>query len=165
MRRVTGLGGVFFKANDPQKLYEWYDRHLGIKKGDYGVSFLWRESNDPKKTGMTLWTLFPKESKYFDPSRAGFMLNYRVENLDGLLEALRQEGVEIDPKREDADYGRFAWIIDPEGNRIELWEPPAPAKPKKTAAKSRPKAAKKRKKTVTSSKLQATRKSKKKKKH
>jgi len=128
MRRVTGLGGVFFKTNDPQKMYEWYDRHLGIKKGEHGVSFLWRDAEDTKKTGMTAWALFPRDTKYFDPSRANFMLNYRVEDLDALLDALRKEGVQIDPRREDYDYGRFAWIMDPEGNRIELWEPHEPQK-------------------------------------
>jgi len=144
MRRVTGLGGVFFKTSDPQKMYEWYDRHLGIKKGEHGVSFLWRDAEDTRKIGMTAWALFPRDTKYFDPSRANFMLNYRVEDLDALLEALRKEGVEIDPKREDYDYGRFAWIMDPEGNRIELWQPLEPAaKPKKAAPSSQRKAAKK----------------------
>lgn len=144
MRRVTGLGGVFFKANDPQKLYEWYDRHLGIKKGEHGISFLWREAENAKKLGMTAWALFAKDTRYFDPSRANFMLNYRVENLDALLEALRSEGVEIDPKREDYDYGRFAWIMDPEGNRIELWEP-LEAAPQKAAPSSKSQAARKSK--------------------
>ena len=85
----------------------------------------WREADDPEKPGTTVWSLFKKDSKYFDPSQSGFMINYRVENLDALLELLQQEGVEIDPKRENTEYGRFAWIMDPEGNRIELWEPPA----------------------------------------
>jgi predicted enzyme related to lactoylglutathione lyase len=79
------------------------------------------EDNNP---GMTVWSLFPEDTKYFNPSGSSFMVNYRVENLDELLKALREEGVEIDPKREDSEYGRFAWITDPEGNRIELWEPP-----------------------------------------
>src|SRR6266571_2478060 len=114
MRRVTGLGGVFFKTSDPQKMYEWYDRHLGIKKGEHGVSFLWRDAEDTKKIGMTAWALFPRDTKYFDP------------------------------KREDYDYGRFAWIMDPEGNRIELWQPIEPAaKPKKAVPSSQRKVAKK----------------------
>ena len=126
MRRVIGLGGVFFKSTDPKNLYAWYERHLGIKedkKGE-GVTFPWRRPEDPSSQTLTAWAIFPRDTKYFGPSTASFMLNYQVEDLDALLEALRAEGVTIDPKREDYDYGRFAWIIDPEGNRIELWEPP-----------------------------------------
>jgi predicted enzyme related to lactoylglutathione lyase len=126
MERVTGLGGIFFKANDPEKLYAWYDKHLGIKaKPGEGGMFKWRDVDDPQKVGMTVWSIFKQTTKYFEPSKAGFMLNYRVKNLDEVLAALRAEGVWIDEKREDHDYGRFAWIMDPEGNRIELWEPPA----------------------------------------
>jgi len=88
------------------------------------VAFHWRDADDPEKRGLTAWSIFPRESKYFDPSRAGHMINYLVEDLDALLELLKEEGVEIDPHREDYDYGQFAWIMDPEGNRIELWEPP-----------------------------------------
>jgi predicted enzyme related to lactoylglutathione lyase len=126
MKRVTGIGGVFFKAADPEKLYEWYEKHLGLKRepGGEGVSLHWSDPEDPERAGMTVWSLFKKDSKYFDPSRSSFMINYLVDNLDALLAALKEEGVEIDPKREDYDYGRFAWIMDPEGNRIELWEPP-----------------------------------------
>lgn len=123
MKRVTGLGGVFFKADNPEKLYEWYEHHLGLKREGGGVIFRWRGAEDKKQEGMTVWSIFPRESTYFDPSKAPFMLNYRVENLDAILDALRAEGVTIDPHREDYDYGRFAWILDPEGNRIELWEP------------------------------------------
>jgi predicted enzyme related to lactoylglutathione lyase len=126
MKRVTGIGGIFFKAQDQEKLYQWYEKHLGIQRepGSQTAALHWREADDPQRPGMTVWALFEKETKYFDPSRAPFMINYRVDDLDALLEALRAEGVEIDPKREDYDYGRFAWIMDPEGNRIELWEPP-----------------------------------------
>jgi predicted enzyme related to lactoylglutathione lyase len=88
------------------------------------VSFRWREADDPERRGLTAWAIFPEKTKYFDASRSNCMINYRVDDLHALLEALRAEGVEIDPKREDCDYGRFAWIMDPEGNRIELWEPP-----------------------------------------
>jgi predicted enzyme related to lactoylglutathione lyase len=84
----------------------------------------WREVNDSQSKGMTVWSIFPRSTKYFAPSHSGFMINYRVENLDALLEALNEEGVQVDPHRKDSDYGRFAWIMDPEGNRIELWEPP-----------------------------------------
>jgi catechol 2,3-dioxygenase-like lactoylglutathione lyase family enzyme len=124
-KRVIGIGGIFFKAEDPEKLYGWYERHLGIKgKPNVGAMFPWRRPEDPASETLTVWSIFPKNTAYFNPSKAPFMINYQVEDLDALLEVLRAEGVTIDPKREDADYGRFAWIIDPEGNRIELWEPP-----------------------------------------
>ncbi|HXZ80204.1 MAG TPA: VOC family protein [Terriglobales bacterium] len=123
MERATGIGGIFFKCDDPEKMYQWYEKHLGLKRVGGAVGFEWRHK-DEDKPGMTVWSLFPRTSTYFDPSQANFMINYCVENLDALLERLRAEGVEIDPKREDHEYGRFAWIMDPEGNRIELWEPP-----------------------------------------
>jgi predicted enzyme related to lactoylglutathione lyase len=125
MKRVTGLGGLFFKAKDPKAMYEWYGKHLGIPASPgSGAMFHWREADDPEKTGMTVWSIFPDDTKYFNPSTAPFMMNFRVENLDELLKALREEGVAIDPKAEEHEYGKFAWITDPEGNRIELWEPP-----------------------------------------
>ena len=125
MKRVSGLGGIFFKADHPEKLYAWYEKHLGLQRqAQEAVVFNWRQADDPEKSGMTVWSIFPKDTKYFYPSRSSFMMNFIVEDLDGLLAALREEGVEVDPKREDYDYGRFAWIMDPEGNRIELWEPP-----------------------------------------
>ena len=125
MKRVTALGGIFFKADHPEKLYAWYEKHLGLQRqAEEAVVFNWRQADDPEKSGMTVWSIFPKDSRYFDPSRSSFMMNFIVEDLDELLAALREEGVEVDPKREDYDYGRFAWIMDPEGNRIELWEPP-----------------------------------------
>ena len=126
MKRVTGIGGIFFKSGDPDKLYQWYETHLGIRQSSdgSGATFEWREIDDSAKTGMTVWSIFPHTTKYFDPSRSGFMINYRVDDLDTLLEELTKAGVEIDPRREDYDYGRFAWITDPDGNRIELWEPP-----------------------------------------
>ncbi len=135
MQRVTGLGGVFFKARDPQNLYRWYERHLGLKRDASGTSvcFFWREMRGHAK-GMTAWSLFPRNTRYFRPSRANFMLNYRVKDLDRVLKALRREKVWIDPKREDYEYGRFAWILDPEGNRIELWQPPK----EKRAARRKP---------------------------
>jgi predicted enzyme related to lactoylglutathione lyase len=126
VKRVTGIGGIFFKAENPGKLYKWYEEHLGIKSEPNGAGAMlhWREDDNPERRGMTIWSLFDKNTKYFEPSRAPFMLNYRVEDLDALLALLRAEGVEVDPKREVYDYGRFAWITDPEGNKIELWEPP-----------------------------------------
>jgi len=126
MKRVTGIGGIFFKAKNPKELNAWYERHLGLKpSADAGgsVIFKWRDEDDPDKDGVTVWALFPADTEYFNPGKASFMINYRVDNLDAVLEALKAEGVTIDPKREDYDYGRFAWIMDPEGNRIELWEP------------------------------------------
>jgi predicted enzyme related to lactoylglutathione lyase len=126
MAKVTGLGGVFFKAEDPAKQYEWYEKHLGIQRepDGSGAVFHWREAGNPEQPGMTIWSIFPHHTQYFGPGKAPFMMNYRVDDLDALLTRLAAEGVEIDPKREDYEYGKFAWIVDPEGNRIELWEPP-----------------------------------------
>jgi len=125
MKRVTGIGGIFFKSKNPEKLYRWYEKNLGIEREPHGqgAAFRWRELKS-REEGATAWAAFPKNTRYFRPSRAAFMINYRVANLDALLRALRKAGVWIDPKRDDSDYGRFAWIMDPEGNRIELWEPP-----------------------------------------
>jgi predicted enzyme related to lactoylglutathione lyase len=127
MQRVTGFGGLFFKAEDAEALYVWYEKHLGLVRGQEGaVTFQWRGNDNQQLGGMTVWAIFPKTTEYFKPSQAPFMMNFRVANLDALLQALKEEGVEIDPHREDYDYGRFAWIMDPEGNRIELWEPCTP---------------------------------------
>jgi len=120
MRRVIGLGGVFFKARDPEKLYAWYEKHLGITR-DSAQSATFRHKGDER--GIVVWSIFPAATTYFDPSPSPLMLNYRVENLDALLDVLAAEGVHVDPKREEYDYGKFGWIMDPEGNRIELWEP------------------------------------------
>ena len=122
MKRVTGIGGVFFKSQDPKSLKDWYREHLGIDAGDYGATFDWRDKDDPNKSGQTVWSPFPQDTKYFDPSSAPFMINYRVADLVGLQAALRNEGVEVSDVQDDG-YGRFAWAADPEGNRIELWEP------------------------------------------
>ncbi len=128
MKRVTGIGGIFFKAQDPAKLKNWYSEHLGVSLAEDGSSiFQWRELEKPEQVGMTVWSLFPKDTDYFNPSTAPFMINYRVEDLAALLEQLRKEGVPVDTRVEEYDYGRFAWIMDPEGNRIELWEPPKDA--------------------------------------
>ena len=123
MGRVTGLGGVFFKSQDPKRLYAWYERHLGLRREEGGVFFRWRDA-ESGAPGTTVWAVFENGSTYFDPSRAPFMLNYRVDNLDLLLEKLRAADAQVDERREDSQYGRFAWVTDPDGNRIELWEPP-----------------------------------------
>jgi catechol 2,3-dioxygenase-like lactoylglutathione lyase family enzyme len=127
MKRVTGIGGIFFKAKDPEKLRAWYRTHLGVESESWGAVFHWRD--DPRYAdAATAWNVFPAETKYFEPSTQSFMINYRVDNLQELLNALRAEGVEVDPKSgEDSDYGKFGWVMDPEGNRVELWEPPAAA--------------------------------------
>ena len=123
MKRVTGIGGVFMKCRDTDALKEWYGRHLGLSMDDYGAQFEWRDNADPDRVGRTIFGFFKQDTTYFDPSKKDFMLNFRVENLDEVLAVLRKEGVEVDDKIEDYDFGRFAWIMDPEGNRVELWEP------------------------------------------
>ena len=124
MKRVIGIGGVFIKAKDPEKLRAWYQKHLGLEPDAYGgVVFHCPDSEAERQTAQTAWSLFPSDTKYFDPSSATFMINYRVENLAALLEQLRIEGVEVDERTEEHEYGRFGWVMDPEGNRIELWEP------------------------------------------
>jgi len=123
MARVTGIGGVFFKSRDPKALAEWYRDHLGVpyKEGE-GAAFSWE--TDPKVDGgMTAFSVFSAETSYFQPSTSSFMVNFRVDDMDGLLAKLESEGVRIDPKRDNASYGRFAWIYDPDGNKIELWQP------------------------------------------
>ena len=123
MARVTGIGGIFLRAKDPKALTAWYAQHLGIQLSEYGgATFLWTDEIPPT-TGMTTWSLFPQDTTYFGPGPQSAMVNYRVDDLDALLLQLASAGVTIDPHRDDADYGRFAWIIDPEGNRIELWQP------------------------------------------
>ena len=124
MKRVIGLGGIFFKAKDPKALYEWYRKHLGIESTPDGSGAMWRDADHPEIPGFNVWAIFPQETKYFAPSQSSFMINFRVENLDELLRALREEGVQVDPKVEEYEYGKFGWIMDPEGNRVELWEPP-----------------------------------------
>lgn len=124
MKRVVGIGGIFFKSQDPEKLRAWYQEHLGLEVDAYGgVSFGCPDDEEQRKSAQTIWSLFPSDTKYFAPSNAPFMINYRVENLAALLEQLKSEGVEVDERTQEADYGKFGWIMDPEGNRIELWEP------------------------------------------
>ena len=123
--RVTGIGGVFFKAKDPKTLRTWYQEKLGIamqEGGNFGL-FLWRERQDSSREGTTVWGLFPETTKYFAPSPAPFMINYRVRNLEALLTQVRSAGVTVDGKVVEDFNGKFAWVVDPEGNKIELWEP------------------------------------------
>ena len=120
MKRVIGIGGIFFKAQNPKSLAEWYQKHLGIEfGGETYYDFQFQE----KEKGWMAFSLFKQDTQYFDPSAKEFMLNLRVENLDVVLEILRGEGVHVFDEREDGDFGRFGWILDLEGNKIELWEP------------------------------------------
>ena len=123
MKKVTGIGGIFFKCKDPKAVNEWYKTHLGFNTSAYGASFKWREIDDSTKKGLTQWNPFAENTKYFEPSTKEFMINYRVENLEALVEELRKENVTIVDKIEASDYGKFVHIMDPEGNKIELWEP------------------------------------------
>jgi predicted enzyme related to lactoylglutathione lyase len=125
--RVTGLGGIFFKAKNTKKIQAWYKKHLGlpIDPNWGGMAFNWREAKNPKKKGMTIWSVMEADTKYFGSGKQGHMVNYRVTNLKKVIAALKKERVWIDPKGiEKSEYGQFAWIKDGEGNRIELWQPP-----------------------------------------
>lgn len=123
MKKVTGLGGVFFKCQNPKDMNEWYAKNLGIAVGDYGATFEWRHEENPEKKGTTAWSTFPETTKYFNPSTKPFMINYRVENLVELMEELKKANVTIVDAIAEYDYGKFLHIMDPEGNIIELWEP------------------------------------------
>jgi predicted enzyme related to lactoylglutathione lyase len=127
MKRVTGIGGIFFKAKDPKALGEWYRKHLGIDVQDWGSEcgaiFQWDAEGKSEVTGMTVWNVFSTSEKLAQ-STAPFMINYRVDDLHALISLLRAEGCAVDDKVEESEYGKFGWVMDPEGNRIELWEPP-----------------------------------------
>jgi predicted enzyme related to lactoylglutathione lyase len=123
MKKVTGLGGVFFKCADPKAMNAWYAKNLGINAGDYGATFEWRHEDNPEKKGTTAWSTFSETTKYFNPSTKPFMVNYRVDDLVALVEELKKDGVTIVDEISDYDYGKFIHILDPEGNVIELWEP------------------------------------------
>ena len=123
MKKVTGIGGVFFKCKDPQKMTEWYHKHLGLETNPYGATFEWYESSDSTKKAQTQWTPFGETTKYFEPSTKDFMINYRVENLEALVEELKKAGVILVDKIERFDYGKFIHILDEEGNKVQLWEP------------------------------------------
>jgi predicted enzyme related to lactoylglutathione lyase len=125
--RVTGIGGIFIRAKNGPKLRAWYQKHLGLPLDPVwgGCQFFWRDAKRPKEKGYTVWGAFDADSSYFRPGKKSFMINYRVKNLKRVLTALKREGVWVDPKTEESEFGKFGWIMDPEGQRIELWEPPA----------------------------------------
>lgn len=125
MKRVTGIGGIFFKARNPAVLGAWYRKHLGIDVQDWGgTAFPWTDEAGNPTGGMTIWSVGSIDSDPFAPSTAPFMINYRVADLAALLEVLREEGCEVLEKRDDSEYGKFGWVMDPEGNKVELWQPP-----------------------------------------
>ncbi len=123
LRKVTGIGGIFFKCKDPKKVREWYSTHLGLNTNQYGAVFEWRQGEDTTKKGFTQWSPFGEKTNYFDPSTKDFMINYRVENLEALINQLRKDSVTIVDKIETVAYGKFVHILDIEGNKLELWEP------------------------------------------
>jgi predicted enzyme related to lactoylglutathione lyase len=124
MKRVTGIGGVFIKARDPVALRAWYRTHLGIDVQAWGgAAFAWADDAGQPVKGTTIWSV--GDGEYFAPSTAAFMINYRVADLASLLQALREAGCSVLDKTDESDYGKFGWVIDPEGNKVELWQPPA----------------------------------------
>ena len=123
MKKVTGIGGIFFKAKDPAAIKEWYQTHLGLDTNPYGATFEWYENDDNTKKGATQWSPFAETTTYFEPSKKEFMINYRVENLVALVEELKKQGVTLLDSIAEYEYGKFIHIIDLEGNAIELWEP------------------------------------------
>jgi predicted enzyme related to lactoylglutathione lyase len=125
MQRVRGIGGIFFKAKDPKALAKWYADHLGVAVEEWGgARFVWKDE-DPRGDAATVWSPFSADTTYFAPSSASFMVNYRVDDLDAMLAQLRAAGAQVEDKVEDSEYGRFGWVVDPEGNKLELWQPPS----------------------------------------
>jgi predicted enzyme related to lactoylglutathione lyase len=125
MKRVTGIGGIFFKARDPAALGAWYRTHLGMDVTDWGGAiFQWADESGAPTGGMTIWSLTSTKSDQFAPATTPFMINYRVADLHALLATLRAEGCDVLEKVEDSEYGKFGWVMDPEGNKVELWQPP-----------------------------------------
>jgi len=123
LKRVTGIGGIFFKCKDPKKMRAWYQEHLGLNTNEYGAVFEWYQGADNSKKGFSQWSPFNEKTKYFQPSEKDFMINYRVQNLEKLVEELKKENVTVVDKIEAYEYGKFVHIMDIEGNKIELWEP------------------------------------------
>lgn len=122
-KKVTGIGGIFFKCKDPQQMKDWYGKHLGLPTDEYGAMFAFREEDNPEKKGYLQWSPFKQETDYFAPSEKDFMINYRVVNMEALVEELKEAGVTVVDDIETFEYGKFVHILDPEGNKIELWEP------------------------------------------
>jgi predicted enzyme related to lactoylglutathione lyase len=122
MKRVTGIGGIFFKCKDPAQIRDWYKAHLGLTTNEYGCVFEWKQATDSSKKGFSQWSPFKETTQYFAPSTKDFMINYRVENLEALIKELKKEGVTVCDTVESYDYGKFVHIMDPENNKIELWE-------------------------------------------
>lgn len=120
MKKVTGIGGIFFKCKDPKKLRAWYESNLGLNTNEYGAVFEWYQGADSTKKGFSQWSPFNEKTKYFDKD---YMINYRVDNMDALLVELKKNGVSIVDSVQTADYGKFVHILDLEGNKLELWEP------------------------------------------
>lgn len=123
-KRVIGIGGIFFKSKDSEAARNWYRQHLGIESESWGAIFEWRRKENPDDETYTAWSVFKGDTKYFEPSQQGFMVNYQVEDLEELIQTLKIEGVEVIGEIEESEFGKFGWIIDPDGNKIELWEPP-----------------------------------------
>ncbi len=123
MKKVTGIGGIFFKCKDPEKMRAWYKANLGLNTNEYGAVFEWYQGADSTKKGFSQWSLFKESTKYFEPSAKDFMINYRVEDIESLVEELKKNGVTIVDHIHTFDYGKFVHVMDPEGNNIELWEP------------------------------------------
>lgn len=123
MKRVTGIGGIFFKCKNPEQIKAWYQKHLGLDTDAYGTNFEWRQSDAPEKKGFLQWSPCVEQTKHFEPGKKDFMINYRVENLEALVKALKEEGVTVLDEIETFEYGKFVHILDMEGNKIELWEP------------------------------------------
>lgn len=123
LKRVTGIGGIFFKCKDPKKMRLWYAEHLGLVTNAYGAVFEWYQGGDSTKKGFTQWSPFKESTNYFEPSYKDFMINYRVHDIENLVSALKNEGVTVLDEIESFDYGKFVHIIDIEGNKIELWQP------------------------------------------
>jgi predicted enzyme related to lactoylglutathione lyase len=123
MKKVTGIGGIFFKCKDPNKMKEWYKTHLGLNTNRYGTVFEWRQASDSTQKGFTQWSPFRDSTHYFEPSAKDFMINYRVADLNGLVEELKKEGVTVLDTIESYNYGKFVHILDAERNKVELWEP------------------------------------------
>lgn len=122
-KKVTGIGGIFFKCNNPKAMRDWYKENLGLNTNDYGAVFEWYQGADNTKKGFSQWSPFDEKTKYFEPSTKDFMINYRVENMEELVEELKKNGVTIIDSIQSYDYGKFVHILDPEGNNVELWEP------------------------------------------